>query len=92
MKVLRPGNLVVLAAADGQNRSNVFIEGWHFDSMGRTTITPLDILRAALLHTAQQHGIDLGPPAQPEHASERLTLDSERAALDAIAVARWRPQ
>lgn len=84
MKIVQAGTLYF---AGGQSHLN----GWWFDAEGSNAdLVELNrqALKVALLHVAQCHGITLAAP-RPEPA-EVLTLDTERAALDAIAAARWR--
>ena len=85
MKVVTSGSLYFAA---GQSHIN----GWWFDAEGSNAdLVDLNrqALRAVLLHIARCHGITLATaPAQPEPPA-LVPLDVERAALDAITVARW---
>jgi hypothetical protein len=81
MKVARTG---MLAWFNGHATLN----GWTFIGDGPCE-GPREALKAALIHIAGAQGIHLAEAPEPA-ASECFDLDSERAALDAIAIARWR--
>lgn len=83
MKVIRQGVL----QSDG---SNVQLREWWFNHEDKPWTTH-DLLCAALIHIAQVHGIELVVAEAELRVPQRLALDCERAALDAIALARWVP-
>ena len=88
MKIISPGVFVFLP------KSGVTFTGWHFNVDGCVYASQqdmeIDALKAVLLHVARVHGLALNCEAPAP--SDAMTLDAERAALDAIAVARWTPQ
>lgn len=79
MKVIKPG---VFLFIDGC----VHADQWVFDSEGvrYTSMAEQkrDVCRTILAHLAEGMGVEAP-------AGERMTLESERAALDAIAMVRW---
>lgn len=85
MKIITPGLLLWTP------ERGLHMDGWRFDGEGVCYETSAEMYRAAasaaVLHVArscQLQGVAIAPPsAEPE----RMDLDSERAALDVIAVA-----
>lgn len=88
MKVEKAGTLFY----DGHNV--IHMHSWGWDLEGRSAVlTPESkrvFLRLALQHIAQVVGLELVEVEGDNNQS--MTLDVERAALDAIAVARWKEQ
>jgi len=97
--VRKAGDLVFRGdVGNGQFSAN--INGWnlHTDEVPLGCQVDLNsqrgrqiLLEAVVLHIAQSFGVKviLG---EREPAEPRPTLEQEREMLDAIAVARWRPQ
>jgi hypothetical protein len=87
VKIIRPGVFVFTPTGS-------LITGWHVDvdgcSYSSRQAMERDFLKVVLLHAARVGGIELNCEAPAP--SDAMTLDAERAALDAIAVARWTPQ
>ena len=78
MKVVKPG--VVFFA-----NNHTTVMGWEFQAEEGETYTEKGVLVAVLNHIARFHEVENEAAEIPE----RLTLDQERMALDAIAGARW---
>lgn len=87
MKVVKQG--VLLFSPDG----SIFVTGWSLDGEGERFRDHAALMRAAhsaaLNHIADSLG--LRQPVRREPV-ERISLDVERAAADAIAIARWSDQ
>lgn len=81
MKVIKSGTFLFV---DGTVR----VQGWIFDGEGvrypSMAEQKLDSCRAILAYLAEGLGVEA-----PCTGGEQLTLESERAALDAIATVRW---
>lgn len=92
MKVTKPGTLLFVGD-QGNGRPHLTVCGWSFHCAGAP---PTDEQRAivvtAIRYLAQLHQVtlDAAPPEVPTPAPE--CFDAQRAALDAIAIARWRDE
>ena len=89
--------VVVCGALFGSHLCSHMV-GWvfereHGDPAPDTIEFKRTALKVALIHVAEHHGIHLEQPAQQHtviREVERVPLEIERAAADAIAIARWR--
>lgn len=90
MKILTPGMLLWTP------ERGLTLEGWCFDGEGvcyeSTAAMQRAAASAAVLHVARSCHLQGVAVAPPSSELKRMDLDSERAALDVIAVARRQQQ